>query len=70
LEEVNNIPCQQRGEFPTPDIYREQFISFQAEIFDENLSLQAYDYVTAAKYAYVLAQVFSGSNIRGFLLIL
>ena len=21
LEEVNNIPCQQRGEFPTPDIY-------------------------------------------------
>jgi DNA adenine methylase len=62
LEEVNNIPCQQRGEFPTPDIYREQFISFQAEIFDENLNLQAYDYVIAAKYAYVLAQVFSGSK--------
>jgi len=62
LEEVNNIPCQQRNEFPTPDIYREQFISFQAEIFDENLNLQAYDYVIAAKYAYVLAQVFSGSK--------
>jgi site-specific DNA-adenine methylase len=62
LEEVNNIPCQQRGEFPTPDIYKEQFISFQAEIFNENLSLQAYDYVVAAKYAYVLAQVFSGSK--------
>jgi site-specific DNA-adenine methylase len=62
LEEVNNIPCQQRGEFPTPDIYKEQFINFQAEIFDENLSLQAYDYVIAAKYAYVLAQVFSGSK--------
>ena len=62
LEEVNNIPCQQRGEFPTPDIYKEQFISFQAEIFNENLNLQAYDYVVAAKYAYVLAQVFSGSK--------
>ena len=62
LEEVNNIPCQQRGEFPTPDIYREQFISFQAEIFAENFSVQPYDYVVAAKYAYVLAQVFSGSK--------
>jgi DNA adenine methylase len=62
LEEVNNIPCQQRNEFPTPDIYREQFISFQAEIFAENFSVQPYDYVVAAKYAYVLAQVFSGSK--------
>ena len=62
LEEVNNIPCQQRNEFPTPDIYKEQFISFQAEIFAENFSVQPYDYVVAAKYAYVLAQVFSGSK--------
>ena len=62
LEEVNNIPCQQRGESPTPDIYREQFIRFQAEIFADNFSVQPYDYVVAAKYAYVLAQVFSGSK--------
>ena len=62
LEEVNNIPCQQRNEFPTPDIYKEQFIRFQAEIFETNFSVQAYDYVVAAKYAYVLAQVFSGSK--------
>jgi len=62
LEEVNNIPCQQRGEFPTPDIYKEQFISFQSEIFGNNFSVQSYDYVVAAKYAYVLAQVFSGSK--------
>ena len=62
LEEVNNIPCQQRGEFPTPDIYKEQFIRFQAEIFADNFSVQPYDYVVAAKYAYVLAQVFSGSK--------
>lgn len=62
LEEINNIPCQQRGDGPTPEIYREQFIRFQAEIFETNFSLQAYDYVTAAKYAYVLTQVFSGSK--------
>lgn len=62
LEEINNIPCQQRGVELTPEIYKEQFIRFQAEIFDENFRVQAYDYVTAAKYAYVLTQVFSGSK--------
>jgi DNA adenine methylase len=62
LDAVNSIPCQQVGEEVTPEIYKEQFISFQAEIFDENFSLQAYDYTIAAKYAYVLSQVFSGSR--------
>jgi len=62
LEEVNNIPCQQRGEFPTPDIYKEQFINFQVELFTDNFNVQAYDYVVAAKYAYILTQVFSGSK--------
>ena len=62
LEEINKIPCQQKEEFPTPDIYKEQFIRFQAEIFEENFSVQAYDYVVAAKYVYVVTQVFSGSK--------
>jgi DNA adenine methylase len=62
LEAINNIPCQQKGQSPTPDIYKEQFIRFQSEIFDANFSVQPYDYVTAAKYAYVLTQVFSGSK--------
>lgn len=62
LEEINNIPCQQKGESPTPDIYKEQFISFQAEIFADNFSVQAYDYEVAAKYVYVVTQVFSGSK--------
>jgi DNA adenine methylase len=62
LEAINNISCQQRGVQPTPDIYKEQFIRFQSEIFDANFSVQPYDYVTAAKYAYVLTQVFSGSK--------
>ena len=33
LEAVNSISCQQVGEELTPEIYKEQFISFQAEIY-------------------------------------
>jgi DNA adenine methylase len=62
LESINAIPCQQFGEEVTPSIYKEQFVRFQAEIFDENFSVKAYDYEVAAKYAYVLTQVFSGSK--------
>jgi DNA adenine methylase len=62
LESINAIPCQQFGEETTPSIYREQFVSFQAEIFAENFSVKPYDYEVAAKYAYVLTQVFSGSK--------
>jgi DNA adenine methylase len=62
LDAVNAIPCQQQGVDVTPEIYKEQFISFQAEIFAPGFSVQAYDYTVAAKYAYVLSQVFSGSK--------
>jgi DNA adenine methylase len=62
LDAVNSIPCQQQGVDVTPEIYKEQFIGFQAEIFGENFNVQAYDYTIAAKYAYVLSQVFSGSK--------
>ena len=62
LEEINSIPCQQFGEEPTPPIYKEQFIRFQAEIFDENFSVEPGDFNAAAKYVYVLTQVFSGSK--------
>ena len=62
LNAINAIPCQQIGVDVTPEIYKEQFISFQAEIFAENFNVNAYDYVVAAKYAYVLTQVFSGSK--------
>jgi DNA adenine methylase len=62
LEAINAIPCQQLGEFETPSIYKEQFVRFQAEIFAENFSVQPGNYEIAAKYAYVLTQVFSGSK--------
>jgi DNA adenine methylase len=62
LDEVNAIPCQQQGVSLTPVIYKEQFIRFQDEIFAQDFRVQPYDYVVAAKYAYVLSQVFSGSK--------
>jgi DNA adenine methylase len=62
LKAINSIDCQKFGEVPTPPIYKEQFIRFQAEIFAQDFRVQPYDYVIAAKYAYVLSQVFSGSK--------
>ena len=62
LESLNSISCQKFGEEITPSIYKEQFLSFQAEIFDKNFNLKAGNYEIAAKYAYVLTQVFSGSK--------
>jgi DNA adenine methylase len=62
LKAINSIDCQKQGVDLTPQIYREQFISFQAELFNKDLSLKAYDYEMAAKYVYILTQVFSGSK--------
>jgi len=62
LRAINSIDCQKQGVSVTPLIYKEQFVSFQAEIFDKNFSVKPYDYDTAAKYVYILTQVFSGSK--------
>jgi DNA adenine methylase len=62
LKAIENIPCQQRNEEETPPIYKEQFIRFQAEIFSEGFSVEPDNYEVAAKYVYVLTQVFSGSK--------
>ena len=56
------IPVQQIGVNTTPLEMKEKFIQFQSEIFAPNVILQSYDYEVAAKYVYVLTQVFSGSN--------
>jgi DNA adenine methylase len=47
-----------------PSQNRELFYNFQKEIFDPNfqIDLSKPDYVTGYKYAYVLTQVFSGTN--------
>jgi DNA adenine methylase len=62
LNAINSIECQKYGEEITPEIYKEQFIRFQAEIFAENFRVEPGNYDVAAKYAYVLTQVFSGSK--------
>ena len=62
LKAVNNIPCQQRGESVTPLIYKEQFDSFQTELFASGFTINNVDYEVAAKYAYILTSIFSGSK--------
>jgi site-specific DNA-adenine methylase len=62
LEECEKLEVQEKDVFPTNPICNEQFIRFQAEIFAEDFRAEPFDYVTAAKYVYVLTQVFSGAN--------
>lgn len=62
LRVINSIECQKFGEETTPSIYREQFIKFQSEIFGENFTVEPGNYEVAAKYVYILTQVFSGSK--------
>jgi DNA adenine methylase len=62
LNAINAIDCQKFGEEVTPPIYKEQFIRFQAEIFGEGFSVEPGNYEVAAKYVYILTQVFSGSK--------
>jgi DNA adenine methylase len=62
LEAINSIPCQQLGEETTPPICREQFVSFQSELFGDGFTINYPDYQVAAKYVYILTQVFSGSK--------
>jgi len=62
LKKIESIECQKFGEENTPEIYKNQFNQFQKEIFSEGFKTNCPDYETAAKYVYVLTQVFSGSK--------
>lgn len=59
---MDSIPVQQFGVNNTPSEFAERFNNFQSEIFGEGFMVKPYDYLTAAKYVYVLSQVFSGSK--------
>lgn len=59
---MDSIPVQQFGVSNTPSEFAERFNNFQSEIFEEGFMVKPYDYLTAAKYVYVLSQVFSGSK--------
>jgi DNA adenine methylase len=62
LKECEKLVVQEKGVHPTNPDCKELFNSFQAEIFDANFRVEAYNYEIAAKYVYVLTQVFSGAN--------
>jgi len=62
LKECEKIEVQKKGVTPTNSICEQQFVSFQIEIFAKNFIIKQFDYEVAAKYAYVISQVFSGAN--------
>ena len=62
LRAINDIPVQRFGESPTPPEHRERFVQFQRELFAPGFTINYPDYEVAAKYAYILTQVFSGSK--------
>lgn len=62
LKAVNSIPCQERGVNITPNLYSEQFKTFQQSIFSDKTPITTPDYLLGARYAYILTQVFSGSK--------
>lgn len=59
---LDSIPVQQVGTFVTDISYRTRFEEYQTELFSSGFTINYPDYEVAAKYAYVLTQVFSGSK--------
>lgn len=63
LEECEKLQVQQKDVTPTPSICQENFNKFQKEIYSKDLVIgDEPNYEIAAKYVYVLTQVFSGAN--------
>jgi DNA adenine methylase len=63
LEECNKLVVQEKDVFPTNPICKENFEKFQREIYSDSLIIDSNpNYEIAAKYVYVLTQVFSGAN--------
>jgi DNA adenine methylase len=63
LKECNKLVVQEKDVFPTNPICKQNFDNFQKEIFSTELVIgDEPNYEVAAKYAYVLTQVFSGSK--------
>jgi DNA adenine methylase len=63
LEECDKLVVQEKGVVPTNPICKQNFENFQKEIFANNFIIgDEPNYEVAAKYVYVLTQVFSGSK--------
>ena len=59
---LDSIPIQQLGVFYTDISYKTRFEEYQEELFSTGLTINYPDYTIAAKYVYVITQVFSGSK--------
>lgn len=59
---MDEIPVQQVGVSDTPPQFKQMFHEFQKELFGDIFLVGEPDYESAAKYVYVLSQVFSGSK--------
>lgn len=59
---LDSIPVQQLGVTDTPNEFRNRFKQYQSEVFNSGLTIDSPDYLSAAKYVYVVTQVFSGSK--------
>jgi len=63
LKECNKLVVQEKGVMPTNPICNQNFENFQKELFSTELVIgEEPNYEVAAKYVYVLTQVFSGSK--------
>jgi DNA adenine methylase len=59
---LDSVPVQQLGVENTSPEHKLKFYEFQSEIFNKDFTITAPDYLVAAKYVYVVTQVFSGSK--------
>jgi DNA adenine methylase len=59
---LDSIPVQQIGVSNTPQEFKDRFVEYQSEVFNSGFTTNSPDYLTAAKYVYVVTQVFSGSK--------
>jgi len=59
---LDSIPVQQIGVSNTPEDFRNRFLEYQSEVFNSGFTTNSPDYLTAAKYVYIVTQVFSGSK--------
>ena len=63
LKECNKLVVQEKGVFPTNPVCKQNFENFQKEIFANDFVIgDEPNYEVAAKYVYILTQVFSGSK--------
>ncbi len=59
---LDSIPVQEYGTIVTDISFKDRFKDFQTELFSSGFTINYPDYEVAAKYVYVVTQVFSGSK--------